>query len=208
MKRWDNKELLKAKQLLDEGKSYEEIGKILNRSSSSIRNKLYKNYDIKNYKCRFLSNETKAKISKSLGGTGKIEKAYCLNCNKLLKRSTGKYCNQTCQAEYKRVYIINEWLVGNLSGTVKGGSLQLLTAVREWVFDRANYECEECGNNNVNPYTKLSILQVDHIDGDASNCRPENLRILCPNCHAMTPTFGNRNKNSARSKYRKETRPY
>ena len=41
---------------------------------------------------------------------------------------------------------------------------------------------------------------VDHIDGDAKNNKPDNLRILCPNCHAMTSTFGNRNKNSSRDR--------
>jgi hypothetical protein len=41
-------------------------------------------------------------------------------------------------------------------------------------------------------------FQIDHIDGDASNSFIENLRILCPNCHSMTSTFRNRNKNSVR----------
>lgn len=34
------------------------------------------------------------------------------------------------------------------------------------------------------------VLQVDHKDGDRTNCTPQNLRFLCPNCHAQTETFG------------------
>lgn len=36
-------------------------------------------------------------------------------------------------------------------------------------------------------------LQVDHIDGDNYNNEKDNLRFLCPNCHAQTETFGNSN---------------
>lgn len=36
-------------------------------------------------------------------------------------------------------------------------------------------------------------LELDHIDGDHLNNEIENLRLLCPNCHAQTPTYRGRN---------------
>lgn len=36
-------------------------------------------------------------------------------------------------------------------------------------------------------------LELDHIDGDHLNNQLLNLRLLCPNCHAQTPTYKGRN---------------
>lgn len=45
-----------------------------------------------------------------------------------------------------------------------------------------------CENIGVWNGKKLS-LQLDHINGDHSDNRLENLRFLCPNCHTQTETY-------------------
>lgn len=37
-------------------------------------------------------------------------------------------------------------------------------------------------------------LQLDHANGDNTDNREENLRLLCPNCHSQTETYYGRNK--------------
>jgi 5-methylcytosine-specific restriction endonuclease McrA len=67
----------------------------------------------------------------------------------------------------------------------------------------------DCDWNKVNQKTGLVPIQLEHIDGDSDNNKIENLKLLCPNCHSLTPTFGSLNKNgrdSKRKKYRKNWR--
>lgn len=58
------------------------------------------------------------------------------------------------------------------------------------------YKCELCGNDGTWLGVPLT-LHVDHINGVNSDCRAENVRFLCPNCHAQTPTHAGRNKKRA-----------
>ena len=44
-------------------------------------------------------------------------------------------------------------------------------------------ECSNCGYNEVNLSLNKICLKLDFIDGDSSNFKIENLRILCPNCY-------------------------
>lgn len=48
--------------------------------------------------------------------------------------------------------------------------------------------CAECGRQPVWREKPLRLI-IDHRNGDWLDNRLENLRFLCPNCHAQTPTW-------------------
>ncbi len=52
--------------------------------------------------------------------------------------------------------------------------------------------CEECGLAEWRG-ERLSA-QLHHVNGDKHDNRLPNLRLLCPNCHALTANWGGRNK--------------
>ncbi len=56
--------------------------------------------------------------------------------------------------------------------------------------------CEECGLSEWRG-RPLSV-HIDHINGVRDDHRLENLRMLCPNCHSQTDTYGARNKRRRR----------
>ncbi|MFG2493657.1 HNH endonuclease [Streptomyces caniferus] len=71
------------------------------------------------------------------------------------------------------------------SGERRTRSVMLRRALRQTGVPE---RCTECGTGSVwrgHPMT----LEIDHINGDWRDDRRENLRFLCPNCHAVTDTW-------------------
>lgn len=58
------------------------------------------------------------------------------------------------------------------------------------VLDKG-HQCEIC--HNTLWMNKPIPLTLDHIDGNTDNHLRDNLRVICPNCHAQTDTYCGKN---------------
>lgn len=54
------------------------------------------------------------------------------------------------------------------------------------------HKCECCSITEW--MGQLTPIELDHINGIHTDNRLENLRLLCPNCHAQTDTYRGKNK--------------
>ena len=108
-----------------------------------------------------------------------------------------------CSTECKKKHLVAGWLAGEIDGGMKSWG-QVRTFVREYMLERAEYRCEGTDDRINDRCAETRVLQIDHINGDSTNSRVENLQVLCPTCHALTPTYGN--KGNRTGKGRKERR--
>jgi len=116
--------------------------------------------------------------------------AICKNCSKNFKyrksSSTGKFCSNECRGNYQ----FNE-----SKERFKNGLVSERRTIKKILLE-INSNCWNCGINTWN--NKALALEVDHINGDASNNKLENLQLLCPNCHSQTDSFSGKNLGKGR----------
>lgn len=75
-----------------------------------------------------------------------------------------------------------------VAGAWVGSHLLRVRLLAEEVLD---HRCSEC---RLTHWRGQPVpLELDHVSGDRYDNRLENLRLLCPNCHAQTPTYRGRN---------------
>ena len=77
---------------------------------------------------------------------------------------------------------------------VKGSGYQSYKLKKRlFVANLKTPKCQICGWSKQSQDGRIP-LELDHINGDSSDNRLENLRILCPNCHSLQPTYRGRNR--------------
>jgi hypothetical protein len=124
----------------------------------------------------------------------------------------GPYCSRSCYMEdrYQRTGSFAKWMAGWQSGEISG---TLSDGRPDWRIRQAlvllrGQRCEECGWNKVNPVSGRVPLHVDHATGDRSRNRPEDVRLLCPNCHSLTTNYQHLNNPAVNPVRVKQNRRY
>lgn len=139
----------------------------------------------------------------------KKPRATCPICGKEPAGASYKYCSNVCQHEFQYRSYIRRWKAGEERGLIKIGVVS--RHIKRYLREKFDDRCSLCGWAEINRATGLVPLVADHIDGNWKNNVEENLRLICPNCDALTPTFaalnkGNGRENRAISKRAKDAR--
>jgi len=122
----------------------------------------------------------------------------CLNCGRECSRKVNKFCSNRCQSGFQYSLYIEKWKNGKVDGGRGINTRNIAWPVIRYLH--AKYKsCTLCGWNQINPVTNKVPLEIDHIDGNSENNVEENLRLICPNCHSLSPNFRNLNKGNGSS---------
>lgn len=133
--------------------------------------------------CRGLLSRRREVVTCSMCETPFERTPYKLH----LPKSGLKFCSRPCKDKAQRLEGFSA-LHPSHYGTADVSKKQLIRI--------RGHQCENCGSKE---WMGLPIpLEVDHIDGNATNNDSKNHRLLCPNCHAQTPTYRGRNRGKGR----------
>jgi hypothetical protein len=127
----------------------------------------------------------------------------CIECKKPTKRSSYKYCSNKCQSLHQYKEYIEKWKQGVVNGSRGVNAKNISRHLKRFLTEKYGEKCSVCGWKKRHLITNSVPLEIDHTDGNSENNDEKNLRLLCPNCHALTPSFRNLNKGNGR-KWRKK----
>lgn len=206
MPKWKDNEIAEAVNLIKSGLNYFEISEVLNRSEPSVRNKL-------------------KRVGESFKKNNPPQIKKCLKCGNLIKKFGNKFCSKSCSATYNNKQKGSKYKCLNCAaGIGKKGKYCSINCSTEWRFNEFikvvekddgslspkrykrylihmhGEKCMDCGWNRKNIYSNTIPIELEHIDGNSENNKLSNLKLLCPNCHSLTPTYKFLNKGNGRNK--------
>jgi hypothetical protein len=132
-------------------------------------------------------------------------------------RKGAMFCSIGCSTRFQRDNehraFIEQWLKGadSMSSEVRlcgiksssklGGKAggRASGHVRRFLAETYGEKCSICSWAEIHAVTGHIPVQLDHIDGNSENNKPDNVRLLCPNCHSLTSTFGILNRGRGRA---------
>jgi len=131
----------------------------------------------------------------------KIKQNYisrkCKRCGNdiLNKRKSAVYCSLNCSRIYKKEQLIlkKDLLIENNQPTATKLESNSFNC-KSYLIRKFGKKCMRCGWAEVNPTSGRVPIELEHKDGNCTNNNLENLELLCPNCHSLSPYYKGANK--------------
>jgi hypothetical protein len=126
--------------------------------------------------------------------TASVSSKTCPCCGSTAVGKYSTFCSQTCHKDYEFKRDLGLWLSGDLL-VISNDRL------RKFLTETSGYACSCCG---ITEWAgKPIVLEVEHKSGNSEDDSPENVCLICPNCHSQTSTYKARNKGNGRH-YRRQ----
>lgn len=129
--------------------------------------------------------QTMALAAKKVGMayTTFIRKAKRLGCYRPNQSKKGVKCNEVYGFAKNR--ISTEDILAGKYPNIATYKLKLRLIREGYLEDK----CSICGWDKKPDGREFTPCELDHINGNPTDHRLENLRIICPNCHSLTETY-------------------
>lgn len=211
--KWEKEELNRAIDLLKSGNSFDIIARQLSRTTKAVKVKLNKlgfkssEFIVDNFNeaktCLNCENTFESLISEgrkfccsSCSATYNNKKRgvenSCLNCGGEINKGY-KFCCHKCNKEFNRK---------KLFADIENGENASDRSFKKYLIHHYGEKCMECGWDKRNMYSGNVPIELEHMDGNSENNSLDNLKLLCPNCHSLTPTYKALNTGMGRHKRR------
>jgi predicted transcriptional regulator len=114
----------------------------------------------------------------------------CKNCNSNIK-SRNTFCDNKCQGIYYKAIKIKAI---EKEQEIPNGTTDAFA--KKYLIDKYGHICSICNLTSWN--SKEIPLVFDHIDGNYTNRKLSNLRLVCGNCDMQLPTYKSKNRGNGR----------
>lgn len=162
---------------------------------------------------------------------------HCPNCDVIIPyeaRHLRDFCGRSCAAQHNNKHKVsrakklpqcacgqavgsrhNKWcdscIAAGRAGRTKVWCLEDAKqdkSRRAYLLRTRPHQCQYPGCGITEWLGAPTPLEMDHVDGDSDNNTEENLRLVCPNCHALTPTHKGKNRGNGRTRQRIKNQRY
>jgi hypothetical protein len=111
----------------------------------------------------------------------------CIVCGEKVRNTYKKYCSIECSNKNHLETQLEKFSNGETSVRVQ----------KKYLIIQNGHKCSIC---ELEEWCGQKIpLVMDHIDGNAENNLPANLRLVCGNCDMQLPTYKSKNKGNGRA---------